>query len=97
MSGETFTHIGVHVADHWDVRCSTYPDRLPILVLRAESTTVDLSVRDQRIDGNAVQFARLLAEQAALFAAEVERLHAERLATASGVCSGCGGPAMNAA
>lgn len=80
MSGETFTHIGVHVAEDSYVRCAAYPQRLPILTIRAASATVDVSIRDEQADENAVRFARGLAKQAALFASEVERLHAQRLA-----------------
>jgi len=78
MSGGTFTHIGIHVAEDWRVGCAAYPQRLPILTIRAASATVDVSIRDEQADENAVRFARDLARQAALFASEVERLHAER-------------------
>lgn len=92
MTVGTFTDIGVHVADNWGVRVCAYPDTPPILVLRAETATVNVSLRDRLINENTLTFARQLAEQSARFAAEVERLHAEKLAKASGVCSGCGGP-----
>lgn len=97
MNDRTFTDIGVHVGDHWGVRLCAYPARTPILVLQAGSVTVDVSIRDRGVNENALTFARQLAEQSAKFAAEVERLHAETLSKASGVCSGCGGPAVETA
>jgi len=97
VSGGTFTNIGVHVADDWWVRCSSYADQTPILVVRADTVTVDLSIRDRIVNENTLTFARQLAEKSAQFAAEVERLHAEKVTKASGIRSGCGGPAVNTA
>jgi hypothetical protein len=43
----------------------------------AGSTTVTFSIADRKVDDSALEFARELARQAAGFAAEVERLHAQ--------------------
>jgi hypothetical protein len=76
--GESFGRLGVHVgADFW-VRCSTYPAQGPILSIDAGRMSLAFTMRDDRADERAVEFARALVSQAQLFAAEVERLHTER-------------------
>ena len=55
---------------------NTYDDHTPILDISCGSTTVSLSVVDRKVSDGAVEFARELADKAAKFAAEVDRLHA---------------------
>jgi hypothetical protein len=61
------------------VWCSTYADSAPILDIAAGSSSVAISLRGSTAGKSAVEFARELADQARLFADEVERLHAARL------------------
>ena len=63
-------------ADWWTF-LNTYDDHSPILDVAAGSTTVTVSIADRKVDDSALEFARELASQAAQFAAEVERLHAQ--------------------
>ena len=59
------------------MRCSTYPQSTPILTIDAGRAAMSVSITPmKRIGDEAVAFARELARQAALFAAECERLHA---------------------
>jgi outer membrane murein-binding lipoprotein Lpp len=81
-------HVG---ADWWTFLC-TYEDHTPILDVHAGSSTVTFCISGTKADQAAVEFAQELASQAALFAAEVERLHALHLAASSGEE---GGPSGN--
>ncbi len=80
--GGSFSHLSLHVGTDWRVDCHTYDDdHTPILSVDAGSTAIACSL-DNRLAGKAaVQFARALAREAQVFAAEVERLHADRAAT----------------
>ena len=68
-------HVGMYAGEDWWTFLSTYPDHTPILDISCGSTTVSLSVADHKVGIPAVEFARELADKAAGFAAEVERLH----------------------
>ena len=76
--GGSFGHVSVQVGGDWWTHLSTYEDYSPILDIEAGSTSVSVCIADGNFDQPAVQFARELAEQAAKFAAEVERLHGLR-------------------
>jgi hypothetical protein len=78
MSGarKPFGRLGLHVGEDSRVDCSTYVARSPILDIRAGNVSVAISLLGDEIDQTAVSFARNLVDQARLFAAEVERLHA---------------------
>ena len=76
--GGSFAQIGLHVGADWWTFLNTYDDHSPILDVAAGSTTVTFSIADRKIDDPALKFARELASQAAQFAAEIERLHAQR-------------------
>jgi|ERR1017187_483264 hypothetical protein len=92
--GSSFGSAGLYVGTDWQVRCSTYPASTPILSIDAGRSAMSVSITPMKqISDEAVAFARELARQAALFAAECERLHAaevERLAAAN---EAAGGPA----
>ena len=75
--GGSFAQIGLHVGQDWWTFLNTYDDHSPILDIAAGSTTVTVSIADRKASDSAVEFARELASQAAQFAAEVERLHAQ--------------------
>ncbi len=75
--GGSFARINLHVGGDWWTFLSTYDEHSPILDVAAGSTTVTFSIADRKADDGAVEFARELASQAAQFAAEVERLHAQ--------------------
>ena len=74
--GGSSGRVGIYVGEDWWTFLSTYDDHTPILDLSCGSTTVSLSVADRKVGVAAVEFARELADKAARFAAEVERLHA---------------------
>ena len=76
--GGSFARIGLHVGADWWTFLSTYDEHSPILDVAAGSTTVTVSIADRKVDASALEFARELASQAAQFAAEVERLHAQQ-------------------
>ena len=76
--GGSFGRIGLHVGADWWTFLNTYDDHSPILDIAAGSTTVTFSIADRKVDDSALEFARELARQAAGFAAEVERLHAQQ-------------------
>ena len=73
--GGSSGRVGVYVGEDWWTFLSTYEDHTPILDITCGSTTVSLSVADRKVGIPAVEFARELADKAAGFAAEVERLH----------------------
>ena len=75
--GGSFARINLHVGADWWTFLSTYDDHTPILDIAAGSTSVTFSIADRKVDDCALAFARELADQAAQFAAEVERLHAQ--------------------
>lgn len=77
-AGGSSGRVGVYVGEDWWTFLSTYEDHTPILDISCGSTTVSLSVVDQKVSDAAVGFARELADKAAKFAAEVERLCARR-------------------
>jgi hypothetical protein len=76
--GGSFGQISLHVGADWWTFLNTYDDHSPILDIAAGSTTVTVSIADRKVDESALEFARELASQAAQFAAEVERLHAQQ-------------------
>ncbi len=71
--GGSFGQIGLHVGADWWTFLNTYDDHSPILDVAAGSTTVTFSIADRKASDSALE----LASQAAQFAAEVERLHAQ--------------------
>jgi len=73
--GGSFGHLSVQVGADWWTHLSTYEDYSPILDIEAGSTSVSVCIVGGQFDESAVEFARELAEHAARFAAEVERLH----------------------
>jgi hypothetical protein len=75
--GGSFGRINLHVGQDWHTFLSTYDEHSPILDIAAGSTSVTFSIADRNVDDCALAFARELASQAAGFAAEVERLHAQ--------------------
>jgi hypothetical protein len=75
--GGSFAQVGLHVGADWWTFLNTYDEHSPILDVAAGSTTVTFSIADRKVDASALEFARELASQAAQFAAEVERLHAQ--------------------
>ncbi|HEY6313374.1 MAG TPA: hypothetical protein VIY52_21565 [Streptosporangiaceae bacterium] len=74
--GGSSGRIGLYVGADWWTFLSTYDDHTPILDISCGSTTVSLSVADRKVSDGTVEFARELADKAAKFAAEVDRLHA---------------------
>jgi hypothetical protein len=87
MSGtpEPFTRIGMHAGDGSLAYCFTYADAAPILDISTGNTSISLSIAGRQIDDAALSFARELLQNVQVFAAEVERLHAERAAPAEDV------------
>ena len=76
--GGSFGQISLHVGADWWTFLNTYDDHSPILDVAAGSTTVTFTIADRKASDSALEFARELASQAAQFAAEVERLHAQQ-------------------
>ena len=78
MSGrESFGSVSVHAGHGAHVDCHTYDRATPILAVHAGRLIVNISIAGRRaMPAHAVAFARELASQAAVFAAECERLHA---------------------
>ena len=77
--GGSFGSAGLHIGSDWAVRCSTYPDTTPILSVDAGRTTVSVSIAPAKgMTAHGVAFARELAQEATLFAADCERLYAEQ-------------------
>jgi hypothetical protein len=74
---ESFGLANVHAGEGAHVDCHTYDRTTPILSVRAGRMSVCISIADRTaMPARAVTFARELAAQAAVFAAECERLHA---------------------
>jgi hypothetical protein len=90
--GGSSGRVGVYVGQDWWTFLNAYEDHTPILDISCGSTTVSLSVADQKVSAAAVEFARELADKAARFAAEVERLHIRdhHDSEACTACQGCG-------
>ncbi|GAA1267554.1 hypothetical protein GCM10009677_20010 [Sphaerisporangium rubeum] len=65
----------LHIDGRGRAVCLAYPHRTPILEVGAGNSIVKLTVHANRVDHATVTFARELAEQAEVFAREVERLH----------------------
>jgi len=77
----SFGTASVHVGADWQVRCSAYPREAPILTVDAGCSSVTVTIAGRGAPGEpGVAFARDLAAQAARFAAECERLHAQQQA-----------------
>jgi hypothetical protein len=74
---ESFGAVSVHAGASAYVACSTYEEAAPILSVHAGRLIVSITSAERKaVSEQAVTFARELASQAALFAAECERLHA---------------------
>ena len=96
MSGDggSMVSLGVYLGADCRVECYEYPDKAPILSIDAGPNTVTMSVKGRDAADATVRFARELAAKAQRFAAEVERVHAAKLAEAAGSgvkCAECGG------
>ncbi|ETA03996.1 hypothetical protein CcI6DRAFT_00520 [Frankia sp. CcI6] len=68
------THIGMHVGSGWSVRCHTYPDRPPILSVRAGETHLSLSVANDAVTSDHVEFAYTLLAAVNDYLIECERI-----------------------
>ena len=88
--GSSFSRVSLHMGENWHTFLSTYPDHPPILDISAGSTAVAFSIAGRAVTDAAVEFARELAEQAARYAAEMERLHAWQHDTGTGQHGGAG-------
>jgi hypothetical protein len=77
--GGSFASMSVHIGTDWRVDCHTYDGHTPILSVDAGPVAVCYSIDARQATKAAVEFARALARDAQLFAAEVERLHAAQL------------------
>ncbi len=66
----------MHVGGDWWLHLNTYEDHSPILDIDAGSTSVSVCFDGSQVTAAVVEFARELADKAAKFAAEAERLHA---------------------
>jgi hypothetical protein len=64
----------VHVGSDWTVRCSTYPNKPPILTLDAGDCGVSICVAENIAAESTTAFARELVKAAQRFAGECERL-----------------------
>jgi hypothetical protein len=84
--GKSFADLGVYVGSDWRLICHKYADSTPILSVDGGPVTVLISIEGREATDAGVEFARELAKQAAVFAAEVERLHAK-----SGIRAAFGG------
>jgi hypothetical protein len=73
--GGSMARIGLHVGEDWWTFLNTYDDHGPILDIAAGSTAVTFCFDGSKVTAAAVAFARELADKAAKFAAEAERLH----------------------
>jgi hypothetical protein len=79
-AGGSFSHAWLHVGSDFTIRCSTYPDQVPILSIDAGSNAISLTSATRDVTDDALRFARSLARHAQEFADEVERMHATQLA-----------------
>lgn len=78
--GGSFGQLSLHTGRDGRVWCCTYPNAAPILNITAATTTVAVCLGGEQVSDEFVAFARELARGAERFAAEAERLHAERQA-----------------
>ena len=76
---DSFSNVSFHVGCDWRTYCHTYEDRSPIFAIAAGRSAVSVSVKGRNADKAAVEFARALALDAQIFAAEVERLYAAQV------------------
>jgi hypothetical protein len=88
--GGSMARIGLHVGEDWWTFLSTYPDHGPILDITAGSTSVSFCFDGPRVTASAMAFARELADRAAGFAADAERLHTRDRTCGSGQAQGSG-------
>jgi hypothetical protein len=79
---ETFLNVSLHAGVDVRVRCTAYPDRLPILVVSSTPVSLMVTVPADAVGGAALGFARDFAAAAAAFLAECERLAAAPPASA---------------
>jgi len=78
---ESFGSVSMQAGHGARVDCHTYDRAGPILSVSAGRLIVNISIAGRRaMPAHAVTFAQELAAQAAVFAAECERLHAAQLA-----------------
>lgn len=73
--GGSMARIGLHVGQDWSTFLSTYDDHGPILDITAGSITVSFCFDGSQVTASAVEFARELADRAAGFAADAQRIH----------------------
>lgn len=81
---DSFARLGMHVGARWWVRCFAYSDHTPILDVDAGRLSVGICLVAEEVSDAAVEFARALVREAQVFAAEVERLHAEQTGAGDG-------------
>jgi hypothetical protein len=87
--GGSFGATSLRTGSDWYVQCSAYPHEAPILTVDAGPMSVSISPADRHeVSAGTVAFAGELARQAALFAAECERLHAARADAGGRVAAG---------
>jgi hypothetical protein len=77
-AGDSLTSFGLYVGADSRVTCHRYPSQTPILSIDVDGVSVTISVKGRDASETAMEFARSLATNAQAFAADVERLHAER-------------------
>ncbi len=90
MSGArgSFGTTSVHIGTNGHVRCSAYPDELPILTVDAGDCTITITLAGRSEPGpHAVKFARELAAEATRFADECERVCAANRAGEPGTAA----------
>jgi hypothetical protein len=76
-SQESHGSVWVHAGSGASASCSAYPDAAPILSIITGQMSLDITVRDRKkVTAAQAGFARELADNAARFAAECERLAA---------------------
>jgi hypothetical protein len=68
--------LSLHARGEASVEAQSYPGRSPVLLFALAGTQIVLGTADvDRVSASDVVFARLLAEQAAAFAASCERMY----------------------
>jgi hypothetical protein len=83
MSGkrESFASLSVYIdGDDWWTTCHHYDGQTPILVINNGPNSMTVSLKGREASESAVRFARALLASVQEFAADIERLHAERTA-----------------
>jgi hypothetical protein len=75
---DSFSNSAYYVGCDWRTYCHTYEDRPPIFSINAGRSAVSVSVKGRKADRAAVEFARAMALDAQLFAAEMERVSIEQ-------------------